>query len=361
MISLFLLKRFFYFRTNLSNYQYKGGQQLIKIENLSKKFETNDGEIWPVKNVNLHIKKGEIFGIIGLSGAGKSTLIRCLNRLEEPTKGKIIIDGVDITSLDKNDLRNSRKQIGMIFQHFNLLSQKTVFENIAFPLELEKMDKHIINSKVNRLLNFVELSDKKYAYPSELSGGQKQRVAIARALVNNPKVLLSDEATSALDPKTTDSILKLLNETRDEFGLTIVLITHQMEVVKDICDRVAIMENGEIIETNTALELFRNPKTKTAKTFINSLKSNIVEEEINPKDFGDKVIRLSFLGDSARKPIVSRMIKQFDIEVNILSGNINNLVNTSIGHLILGLSGDDEEIEKAIDYLNKQNVNVEVI
>lgn len=334
---------------------------MIIVENLSKKFETNDGEIWPVKDVNLHIEKGEIFGIIGLSGAGKSTLIRCLNRLEEPTKGKITIDGVDITSLDKIHLRKSRKEIGMIFQHFNLLSQKTVFENIAFPLELEKMDKHDINLKVDKLLNFVELRDKKDAYPSELSGGQKQRVAIARALVNNPKVLLSDEATSALDPKTTNSILKLLKKIRDEFGLTIVLITHQMEVVRDICDRVAIMENGQIIETNTALELFKNPKTKTAKAFISSIKSNIEKEDINPQDFGDKVIRLSFLGNSAKKPIVSRMIKKYDIEVNILSGDINNLVNTSIGHLILGLSGNNEEIEKAIDYLISQNVNVEVI
>lgn len=334
---------------------------MITIENLSKKFISGKNEIWAVKDVSLHINKGEIFGIIGLSGAGKSTLIRCLNRLEEPTEGKIIIDGIDIMTLNKHQLRNSRKEIGMIFQHFNLLSQKTVFDNIAFPLELEKQDKHMIESRVNELLDFVELTDKKNSYPSELSGGQKQRVAIARALVNNPKVLLSDEATSALDPKTTDSILKLLNRTRKEFGLTIVLITHQMEVVRDICDKVAIMENGQVIETNTALELFSHPKTQTAKTFINSLNSNVKEEFIRPVDFGGKVIRLSFLGDSAREPVVSRMIRQFDIEVNILSGNINDLVNTSVGNLILGLSGDHKEIQKAIDYLNKQNVNVEVI
>ncbi len=288
-------------------------------------------------------------------------MIRCLNRLEEPTNGQIIIDGVDITSLNKVELRNIRKEIGMIFQHFNLLSQKTVFQNIAFPLELEKQDKQIIKTKVNKLLDFVELTDKKDAYPSELSGGQKQRVAIARALVNNPKILLSDEATSALDPQTTDSILKLLKRIRDEFGLTIVLITHQMEVVKDICDKVAIMENGEVIETNTAIELFRNPKTKTAKAFINSLHSNIEDEIIYKENFNGKIIRLSFLGESAKKPIVSKMIKQFDIEANILSGNINNLVSTSVGHLILELSGNDNEIQKAINFLNEQNVNVEVI
>lgn len=334
---------------------------MITIENLSKSFESEGKKIWAVKNVNIHINKGEIFGIIGLSGAGKSTLIRCLNRLEEPTEGKITIDGVDITSLNKNELRKSRKDIGMIFQHFNLLSQKTVYENIAFPLELDGVNKDEINSKVNTLLDYVGLIDKKNAYPSSLSGGQKQRVAIARALANNPKVLLSDEATSALDPKTTKSILELLNKIRNEFGLTIVLITHQMEVVKDICDKVAIIENGEIIETNTNLELFRNPKTKTAKAFISGLKSNVEEESIVPDRFNGKVIRLSFLGNSAREPIVSKMIKQFNIEVNILSGNINELVSTCVGHLILELSGEDEEVKRAIDYLKKQNVNVEVI
>lgn len=249
--------------------------KLIFIDNVSKSFKYGDKKTWAVKNVNLNVKKGEVFGIIGLSGAGKSTLIRCLNRLEEPTSGSITIDGVDITSLNKNQLRIARKDIGMIFQHFNLLSQKTVFENIAFPLELEGFSKDVIEKKVNKLLDYLELKDKKDSYPSQLSGGQKQRVAIARALVNDPKVLLSDEATSALDPKTTKSILALLNKIRKEFGLTIVLITHQMEVVKDICDKVAIIENGEIIEKNTVENLFQNPKTKTAKTFIRSLNSSM--------------------------------------------------------------------------------------
>lgn len=334
---------------------------MIRIENLSKSFETNDENIWAVKNVNLHIKKGEIFGIIGLSGAGKSTLIRCINRLEEADNGSIFIEDEDINSLDKNELRNRRKNMGMIFQHFNLLSQKTVYENVAFPLELEGLNKAEIDSRVDTLLDYVELMDKRDAYPSQLSGGQKQRVSIARALANKPRILLSDEATSALDPKTTKSILELLDRIRNEFGLTIVLITHQMEVVKDICDKVAIMEDGEIIEINTPIELFRNPKTKTAKSFINSLKPNIEEESINPKEFRGKVIRLSFLGSSAREPIVSRMIKMFNIEANILSGNINELVSTSVGHLILELWGANEEINNAINYLKTQNVNVEVI
>src|SRR5699024_6787750 len=200
---------------------------------------------YALNKVNLHIKRGEIFGIIGLSGAGKSTLIRCLNRLEEPTEGKIYIDNLEVTSLNKDELRALRKDTSMIFQHFNLLSSKTVFQNVGFPLELEGIDRNQISNKVNTLLEYVGLMDKKDVYPSQLSGGQKQRVAIARALVNEPKILLSDEGTSALDPQTTNSILHLLKKIRDEFGVTIVLITHEMEVVKDICDRVAIMEDGK--------------------------------------------------------------------------------------------------------------------
>ncbi|NMB07055.1 MAG: ATP-binding cassette domain-containing protein [Tissierellia bacterium] len=334
---------------------------MIKIENLCKFFETNGRKTWAVKNVNLHIKQGEIFGIIGSSGAGKSTLIRCINRLEEADSGNIFIEGENIYSLNKKDLRYKRKNMGMIFQHFNLLSQKTVYENIAFPLEIKGISKSEIKDKVETLLDYVELADKKDAYPSQLSGGQKQRVSIARALANEPKILLSDEATSALDPKTTKSILELLKQIRNEFGLTIVLITHEMEVVKDICDKVAIMENGEIIEVNTPIELFKNPKTKTAQSFINSLKTTVEGEYINPKEFKGKVIRLSFLGESAKEPIVSKMIKNFDIEANILSGNINELVSTSVGHLIIELLGEDNEINKAINYLKIQNVNVEVI
>lgn len=334
---------------------------MITIENLSKSFEMKNNKIWAVKDVNLHINKGEIFGIIGLSGAGKSTLIRCLNRLEEPTGGKITIDGMNITSLDKRELRLIRKDIGMIFQHFNLLSQKTVYENIAFPLELEGLSRNEIKTKVNTLLDYVELTDKKDSYPSQLSGGQKQRVAIARSLANDPKILLSDEGTSALDPQTTKSILELLNRIRKEFDLTIVLITHQMEVVKDVCDRVAIIEDGKIIEMNTVEELFRNPKTKTANAFISGLQFNIEEESIRPEEFKGTLIRLSFLGSSAKKPIVSRMIKKFDIDVNILSGNINELMSTSVGYLILELSGYEYEVKDAINYLKNQNVNVEVI
>lgn len=334
---------------------------MIKVKNLSKSFSNGNNKIEALNDINLQINKGEIFGIIGLSGAGKSTLIRCLNRLEEPTQGNIYIEGQEITSLNKKKLNKVRKNIGMIFQHFNLLSQKTVYKNIAFPLELEDVSKKEINSRVNTLLKYVELEDKKDAYPAQLSGGQKQRVAIARALANNPKILLSDEGTSALDPKTTKSILDLLNRIRKEFDLTIVLITHQMEVIKDICDKVSIIENGKIIETNTVEELFKNPQTETAIDFISGLKSDITDEVIKPNEFVGNLIRLSYSGNSSKEPIVSNMIKNFDVQVNILSGDINKLISTNIGHLILEIQGDYYEIDNAIKYLKDKNVSVEVI
>ena len=334
---------------------------MIKIKNLSKKFEDAKSIVHAVNNIDLEINKGEIFGIIGLSGAGKSTLIRCLNRLEEPTEGQIYIEGVNLTELNKEDLRIARKNIGMIFQHFNLLSQKTVYENIAFPLKLEKWSKKDIDNRVNELLDYVDLVDKKHSYPSQLSGGQKQRVAIARAIANNPQILLSDEGTSALDPKTTKSILELLKKIRDEFNITIVMITHQMEVVKEVCDRVAIMDDGKVVELNTVENLFTNPQTKIAHSFINSLQGNIEEEIINPSKFSGKIIRLSFLGDSSKKPIVSKVIKAFDIDINILSGNINELQSSSIGHLILELIGEDEEVDRALAYLENENIHVEVM
>ncbi len=334
---------------------------MINIKDLSKEFNNNDKSFYALNKVNLHIKRGEIFGIIGLSGAGKSTLIRCLNRLEEPTEGKIYIDNLEVTNLDKDELRALRKDTSMIFQHFNLLSSKTVFQNVAFPLELEGIDRNQISNKVNTLLEYVGLMDKKDVYPSQLSGGQKQRVAIARALVSEPKIILSDEGTSALDPQTTKSILNLLKKIRDEFGVTIVLITHQMEVVKDICSRVAIMEDGKIIEVNTVEELFKNPQTKTSQSFIDNLKIVSNEEIILPNDGNGNLLRLSFTGKSAKKPVVSNMIKSFSLDVNILAGNINELTTTSVGYLIVQLNGKQPEIDKSINWLKNQGVNTEVI
>lgn len=334
---------------------------MIEIQNLSKKYISGKDNLVAVDNVSLRIEKGEIFGIIGLSGAGKSTLIRCINRLEEPTEGKIFIEEVDITSLDKESLRLMRKEIGMIFQHFNLLYQKNVYDNIAFPLQLEGWKKPEIDKRVNELLEYVELTDKKYSFPSQLSGGQKQRVAIARAIANNPKVLLSDEGTSALDPRTTKSILSLLNRIRNELGITIIMITHQMEVVKEVCDKVAIMENGQVVEVNTVENLFRDPKTKTAATFINTVSTDITEEIINTDEIKGTIIRLSYLGEGSKKPIVSKVIRNFNVDVNILSGNINKLHETNVGHLLLEFTGDDEEINKALSFLKDENVHVEVI
>ncbi|KPU27184.1 methionine ABC transporter ATP-binding protein [Caloranaerobacter sp. TR13] len=333
---------------------------MIVIQNLSKIYESKNEKVHALKDINLEIKKGEIFGIMGLSGAGKSTLIRCINLLEKPTSGSIFINKKDITVLNKHELREIRKRIGMIFQHFNLLNSRTVFENIAFPLEISGYNKKQIKERVENLLSLVELSDKMNAYPSQLSGGQKQRVAIARALANQPDILLCDEATSALDPKTTKSILKLLKEIQSKFGLTIVLITHQMEVIRDICDRVAIIENGKIIELDTVETIFTNPKTRTAKDFVSHIQHN--KEEINfPKTSGSKVIRLKLLGEVVKKPIISQLIKLFSVDINILSANINELQTTNIGTLLIQIYGKNEEVENAIKWLKKEKIGLEVV
>ena len=334
---------------------------MIKISELYKTYQNKNNNVSALKNINLEISKGEIFGIIGLSGAGKSTLIRTLNRLEDPTSGHITIDGTDITKLNKKKLMEMRKTIGMIFQHFNLLSSRTVFENISFPLEIIGYDKDQINKRVHELLSVVGLTDKKDSYPSQLSGGQKQRVAIARALANNPKVLLCDEATSALDPQTTKSILNLLKEIQKKYRLTIVLITHQMEVIREVCNRVAIIEDGEIIELDTVEEIFARPKTDTAKTFISHIKHSAQEEIVFPKIPNSKVVRLSYLGESAKKPIISTLIRKFDIDINILSGDINELQSTSVGNLIIQFTGPVDEISRASQWLVDENIELEVI
>ena len=335
---------------------------MIEINSLNKIFKTKDNnEVIAVDNVSLDIDSGEIFGIIGLSGAGKSTLVRMFNRLEEPTSGTIIIDGKDITAMNKSELREGRKEIGMIFQHFNLLSSRTVAENIAYPLEISDFSKSEINNRIDELLNLVGLLDKKNSYPAQLSGGQKQRVAIARALANNPKLLLCDEATSALDPKTTRSILSLLKDINKRMGITIVLITHQMEVIREVCDRVAIMENGKIVESGSVEEVFSNPKTEIAKNFVHGIRPDSNYKDVIPKIPDSIVIQISYLGDSAQKPIISQLIKDFDIDVNIVSGDIDSLMSTSVGHLVIQLIGSQEKIDNALNALKKQNISTEVI
>lgn len=331
---------------------------MIYINNANKIYPNG---LHAVKNINLHISKGDIFGIIGLSGAGKSSLIRLLNRLEEPTSGEIIIDGINITTLNKKELLEKRKKIGMIFQHFNLLSSRTVGDNIAFSLEIANWNKKDIKNRVDELLELVELSDKKNSYPSQLSGGQKQRVAIARALANNPEILLSDEATSALDPKTTKSILELIKNIQKKLGLTVIMITHQMEVIRDICNKVAVMAHGEIVETGGVHHIFSAPQNSVTKELISHL-PNDNETIVNlVKTAGKMIVKLKFLGSIAEEPIISQAIKKFNIDFSIIGGSIENLSTMQVGHLYIELSGNIKEQNEAIDWFQEAGIFVEVI
>ena len=331
---------------------------MISIENINKIYPNG---FHAVKNINLEIKTGDIFGIIGLSGAGKSSLIRLINRLEEPTSGKIIIDGVEITSLSKKELLEKRKKIGMIFQHFNLLSSRTVGENVAFALEIANWDKNKIQERVKELLELVELSDKINYYPNQLSGGQKQRVAIARALANNPDVLLSDEATSALDPKTTKAILELIRNIQKKFKLTVIMITHQMEVIKEICNKVAVISEGKIIESGSVHHIFSNPQSNITKELISYLPSTDEKGIEILKHKGQYIIKLKFLGIIAEEPIISQVIKNFDIDLNIIGGSIDNLSTMQVGHLYIELIGDITKQKQAIEWFKEAGVIIEVI
>lgn len=341
---------------------------MIELQHIDKIYHTSSGDLHALKDINLTINEGEIFGIIGLSGAGKSTLVRCINMLERPTSGKVIVDGQEMTALGEEQLRKARQNIGMIFQHFNLLSSRTVFGNIAFPLEIQGLDKAAIQKKVEPLLDLVGLKDRADHYPSQLSGGQKQRVGIARALASDPKVLLCDEATSALDPQTTESILNLLRDINKRLHITIVMITHQMNVVKEICDRVAVIENGEIIEQGSMVDIFTNPQKTTTREFVASIQHNDLPDFVRKLDIhkdykaGDKaLVSLSFIGDSAGEPIVSVLIKEYDTNVNILTANIENLQDTPFGTLLIEVEGDEAHLKKALDYLHERKVKDEVI
>ena len=341
---------------------------MIELQHIDKIYHTSSGDLHALKDINLTINEGEIFGIIGLSGAGKSTLVRCINMLEKPTSGKVIVDGQEMTALGEEQLRKARQNIGMIFQHFNLLSSRTVFGNIAFPLEIQGLDKAAIQKKVEPLLDLVGLKDRADHYPSQLSGGQKQRVAIARALASDPKVLLCDEATSALDPQTTESILNLLRDINKRLHITIVMITHQMNVVKEICDRVAVIENGEIIEQGSMVDIFTNPQKATTREFVASIQHNDLPDFVRKLDIhkdykaGDKaLVSLSFIGDSAGEPIVSVLIKEYDTNVNILTANIENLQDTPFGTLLIEVEGDEAHLKKALDYLHERKVKDGVI
>ena len=353
----------------------------IKIRNLVKKYKLNNGqELLAVNDVSLDIEQGDIYGIMGLSGAGKSTLIRLLNRLEEPTSGEIlvrheIIDRKKKKSLgyeDKNILkfntrllREYRKKTGMIFQHFNLLNSKNVADNKAFPLQISGWKKRDIKKRVDELLEIVGLSDKKLNYPEQLSGGQKQRVAIARALANNPQLLLSDEATSALDPRTTNSILELLKDINKKFGITIILITHQMEVIKKICNKAAIMSDGQIIEKGETKEIFLNPKTELAKEFVQNISHEEfrTEEEIKSREENNGKLRLSlkYNEEQVNESYITKIIRKYDVEVNILSGFIDKVGDIIVGNLLIEISANEEKAKDIIEWLKENKIDSEVV
>ena len=333
---------------------------MIKLNNITKIFTLPDKKLTALDNVSLHVPKGQICGVIGASGAGKSTLIRCVNLLERPTHGAVIIDDVDLTQLSDAELVKTRRQIGMIFQHFNLLTSRTVFENVALPLEIKK--------NTTALLALVGLSDKHNVYPANLSGGQKQRVAIARALASDPKVLLCDEATSALDPATTQSILKLLKEINRTLGITILLITHEMEVVKRICDQVAVIDKGRLIEQGTVSEIFSNPKTELAQEFISSTFHITLPEEYlenlsdTPKHAKSyPIIKFEFTGRSVDAPLLSQASKKFGVELSILTSQIDYAGGVKFGFTIAEVEGDEDAITQTKVYLMENNVRVEVL
>lgn len=335
---------------------------MIEFQSISKSFIKNSREVVALHDVSLTINQGDIFGVIGYSGAGKSTLVRLVNALEKPTSGQVIIDRQSLDQLSPLALRQMKKRIGMIFQHFNLLETKTVAENIALPLKLNgKLSKKEMDARVDELLAYVEIPDKKHAYPRELSGGQKQRVGIARALANNPDILLCDEATSALDPQTTQSILKLLRKINQEQGITIMMVTHQMEVVASICDRIAVMDQGQVVETGSTKDVFRDPKEAMTRKFINTL----IEEEIPTsiinnldRTLPNHIYRLEFLGESAIKPVVNELILTQLVVVNILFSNMIEIEGSVIGSMFVQLVGSESSIQEAVQFLQARGVRI---
>ncbi|MBS5935869.1 MAG: methionine ABC transporter ATP-binding protein [Veillonella sp.] len=341
---------------------------MIQLQHISKVYEGKN-RVEALKDINLSIKEGEIYGIIGHSGAGKSTLIRCINMLERPTSGAVIVDGTDLVSLSETELRKARKSIGMIFQHFNLLSSRTVYENVAFPLELQGLSKSQIKERVMPILDIVKLTDRMDNYPSQLSGGQKQRVGIARALASDPKVLLCDEATSALDPTTTQDILDLLKDINRKMNLTIIMITHEMQVIREICDHVAVIEGGYILEEGTVVDVFTNPREKTTREFIGSVvKEDLPKAALAHLNMQDTwaegtapVVRLKFTGNATDEPVVAGLVKRFGLDVSILFGGIDYIQDTSVGRLIIVLEGERSKAQEGLDYIKELPIGSEVI
>ena len=343
---------------------------MIALQHVSKVFAGSDKtkQVHAVDDVSLTIQDGDIFGIIGFSGAGKSTLVRCINLLERPTSGSVEVDGRELTRMSAKELRQARKKIGMIFQHFNLMPSRTIFGNVAYPLRGSGLSKEEIREKVHSLLELVGIADKENAYPSQLSGGQKQRVAIARALANDPKILLCDEATSALDPQTTKAILRLLHHLNQTLGITIVVITHEMAVVKEICNRVAVMDHGKVVEEGTVFSVFATPKEPITRDFIKTT-SNLqkIEELIADGSPvvalkpGERIVRLSYVERNPSEPLISLITQKFGITLNIIFADVEIVQNAPIGGTVAIFSGDSGQIDAALSYLKEKNVGVEVI
>jgi len=326
---------------------------MLQVKNLSKTYPTKQGPLYALDDVSVTINKGEIFGFIGLSGAGKTSLARCVSALEKADSGEILLGGVDITQLWGRRLREARKKMGLVFQHFNLLMNATVFENVAFPLRIAKKPRAHIAARVTELLELVGLTEKADAYPATLSGGQKQRVGIARALATEPELVICDEATSALDPDTTKSILSLLKHISVKTGVTLLVITHEMDVIRDLCTHVAIMEGGKIIEQGPVLDVLTAPMTPTGQRFF-------ISDYIDPEWFSgsNRIFRAIFVGDAARKSFINDVIKRFDIDISILSGNIESVGGTMVGNLILEISGKDEILEEVQQFFHDNNVKI---
>lgn len=328
--------------------------EIVVIRELVKDFPTEDGVLRVLNNVDLMVEEKDIYGIIGLSGAGKSTLVRCINMLEKPTSGNVFFDGVDLTKLSPRELNFKRRSMGMIFQGFNLFDQKTVFKNISFPLEINKVKKELIKPRVLELLKLVGLEDKVYAYPNQLSGGQKQRVAIARALANNPKVLLCDEPTSALDPTTTEQILDLLKDINEKLGVTIIIITHEMKIVEKICNKVSIIHKSEIVESGYVKELFKNPKSNIAKKLI------LPDQGLHFNDVGQRYIRAVHDG-TVYEPVISNLIIDCRCHINILSSSIKTIEGKTYGDMIMQVPNDENDFNRIVEYLENKNVEVKEV
>ncbi len=341
---------------------------MIELEHIIKDFGTGEKQVHAVQDVSLTIDQGEIFGIIGFSGAGKSTLVRCINLLERPTSGRVTVDGQDMTALSPRELRQARKRIGMIFQHFNLMPSRTVADNVAYPLRGSGLTKAQMKEKVSHLLALVDIEDKAGAYPRQLSGGQKQRVAIARALANDPKVLLCDEATSALDPQTTKDVLHLIRRLNEELGITVVVITHEMAVVKEICHRVAVMEKGQLIESGDVFSIFADPKEELTRSFIQTTSNlqkinELIEEKAQIAELqpGQLIVRLSYIQRNTSEPLISTASRNFNVDFNIIFADVEIIQNAPIGGTVAILSGQRENITAAVEYLIEKDVEVEVI